>query len=148
MAAAALQLHYGGENQGLEEIQSPAYSPRPSGGYRKISINIGRDKRIAPNHIVAAIAGKTGMNGREIGKIEIFDNETVVAIPESRFDETLEAMADCQIGGNPTVAKAYKGVGYGQAPRSFPRDHRPDNRPDYRRLPKKRELEGRGRKKY
>ena len=55
-------------------------------------------------------------------------------------------MADCQIGGNPTVTKAYKGGGggYSQAPRSYPRD----NRPDYRRLPKKRELEGRGRKKY
>ena len=150
VAAAALQLHYGEESQGLEEIKAPTYgsgfAPRPAGGYRKISINIGRDKRIAPYHIVAAIAGKTGMNGREIGKIEIFDNETVVAIPESRFDETLEAMADCQIGGNPTVTKAYKGGGggYSQAPRSYPRD----NRPDYRRLPKKRELEGRGRKKY
>lgn len=98
------------------------FAPRPAGGYRKISINIGRDKRIAPNHIVAAIAGKTGMNGREIGKIEIFDNETVVAIPESRFDETLEAMADCQIGGNPTVTKAYKGGGggYSQAPVPIP----------------------------
>lgn len=140
VAAAALERLYGGGEAELPEIRStPAGggAPHSAGGYRKIRINIGREQRVAPNHIVAAIAGRTGMNGREIGKIEIYDRETLVDIPESRLQETLDAMVDCKIGGNPTVTRLCAGE---SAPRR--RAGRPAGGPgakDYRRLPKKRE---------
>lgn len=116
IAAAALALHYGGQEEDIPEIRQlpavPAAGVRTggrSGGYQKITINIGRSSRVAPNHIVGAITGRTRLSGRDIGKIEIFDDETVVAIPETEVDSTIAAMTDCKITGRPTVTKRYKG---------------------------------------
>ena len=145
IAAAALRLAAGEGETDLEEIPpSPAYRPdAPHGGYRKICINIGREKNVAPNHIVAAIAGRTGMQGRDIGKIEIYDDETIVAIPAARFDDTLEAMAGCKIVGTPTETRAFTGGVSFPAEASRSAGH---GGKDYRRLPKRRGAEGRGRK--
>ncbi len=81
IAAAALALHYGGQEEDIPEIRQlpavPAAGVRTggrSGGYQKITINIGRSSRVAPNHIVGAITGRTRLSGRDIGKIEIFDD--------------------------------------------------------------------------
>lgn len=145
IAAAALRLAAGEGETDLEEIPpSPAYRPdAPHGGYRKICINIGREKNVAPNHIVAAIAGRTGIQGRDIGKIEIYDDETIVAIPAARFDDTLEAMAGCKIVGTPTETRAFTGGVSFPAEASRSAGH---GGKDYRRLPKRRGAEGRGRK--
>ena len=112
IAAAALLLHLGEPADDTADIRPARVReggyPRGGtaagdAGYRKITINIGRDNRVAPNHIVSALAGRTGMSGREIGKIEIYDDRTVVAIPEGRVDDAIEAMKDCKIVGRSTV---------------------------------------------
>lgn len=78
-------------------------------GFRKISINVGRVNRVAPNHIVGAITERTSLHGRDIGKIEIYDNNTVVSIPEQDIDTTLAQMKNLKICGTPTVTTLYKG---------------------------------------
>lgn len=114
IAAAAMQLHFGGREEDIPEIRQLPSSTGPDfrtarrGGYQKITINIGRSSRVAPNHIVGAITGRTNLSGRDIGKIEIFDDETVVSIPENEVDSTIAAMADCKITGRPTITKRYK----------------------------------------
>lgn len=114
IAAAAMQLYFGGRDEDIPEIRQLPSSAGPDfrtarrGGYQKITINIGRSSRVAPNHIVGAITGRTNLSGRDIGKIEIFDDETVVSIPENEVDSTIAAMTDCKITGRPTITKRYK----------------------------------------
>lgn len=106
IAAAALSMKFGDPELKMEEIHSapPRTGPRADaeGGYRKIVINIGRESHIAPNHIVGAIAERTGLTGGEIGKIEIFDDRTVVAVPAAKIDMVMDAMPGCKICGKPT----------------------------------------------
>lgn len=75
-----------------------------SGGWRRLTLNIGRSSNVAPNHIVGAMTERTGISGKEIGKIEIFDDRTVVAVPTERLDEIMTAMRGCKICGKPVTA--------------------------------------------
>lgn len=113
LAAVLMEMHFGKNTLDVEEIKSPARYSNQGGdtaGYRKISINVGRLNRIAPNHIVGAITERTSLKGKDIGKIEIYDNNTVVSVPEHDIDETLAQMKNLKICGNPTVTTLYKSV--------------------------------------
>lgn len=74
----------------------------------KVDINIGRNKRIAPNFILGALVDATGMPGRDFGKIDIFDNHTTVEIPETETDYIIDAMNSTRINGNSVEVKLYK----------------------------------------
>lgn len=166
IAAAALEKLYGGEELDVEEIApAPVYASasggRAGGRFQKITISIGRQSRVAPNHIVAAITGCTDLSGRDIGKIEIYDDETVVSIPENAVDSTIAAMADCRITGKATVTKRYSGTrgdnfgrsrdgytgGYKGGRGNAPRDGMGREK-DYRNLRKKSYSGGRRSEKY
>lgn len=110
LAAVLMELHFGSQNCDVEEIKAPIRNrdSKNQGGYRKISINVGRVQRVAPNHIVGAITERTHLSGRDIGKIEIYDNNTLVSIPEREIDETLAQMKNLKICGNPTVTTLYR----------------------------------------
>ena len=103
IAAAALQLHYGsGEPEPGDEFAAPRAK---SGTFRRLRLNIGRSSHVAPNHLVAAIAERTGMPGSEIGKIEIFDDAALVAVPAERAEECEAAMGGCRICGRPVCCE-------------------------------------------
>ena len=51
--------------------------------YAKIKISIGRSGHVAPNFLVAAICDNTGISGKDVGKIEIYDDYSIVGVPES-----------------------------------------------------------------
>lgn len=108
IAAAALQINFSAQECELNDIKSKNNRPSTdnSGGYKKIIINIGRDSRCAPNHIVGAITEKTTLSGSDIGKIEIFDDKSIVGIPSAHFEDVLEAMVGCKICGKPTITTA------------------------------------------
>lgn len=138
IAAAALQLSF--SKSDLESIEEIKTSPRPSptsnmgGGFQKISINIGRDCRVAPNHIVAAITERAGISGGDIGKIEIFDEKTIVSVPADKAMDIMEAMIGCKVCGKPTMTTLIEGSSRGSfdRPNGGRRDNR-DNRNKSRR---------------
>ncbi len=68
-------------------------------GYAKVIFNIGRSCRIAPNHIVGAVTEKMNIRGREIGKIEIYDDYSTVEVPEVMAGEVAETMTGSKIAG-------------------------------------------------
>lgn len=82
---------------------------RPSSNYRRnenmvrLMINAGSAAGIAPNHVVGAIAGETGLPGRIIGSIRIFDKYTLVEVPVEHKDMVLTAMQSCKINGRMTT---------------------------------------------
>lgn len=132
MVAAVLESQYGapqtaaGDDWALAKSSSGGM-PR-AGGYQKITIDIGRRNRVAPNHIVGALTGRTSLTGRDIGKIEIYDDETLVSIPESQVEDTIAAMANCPIVGRTTVTSRCR-RDTGGAPRQRERPYRAGGTP-------------------
>lgn len=105
IAAAAVEMNFSAD---LNVPVINSFTPRMGDeNHRKIVINVGRANQIAPNHIVGAITERTNLKGRDIGKIEIYDNKTIVSIPQDKIDQTLAAMQDCKICGKSTITTIY-----------------------------------------
>ncbi|MEG0754201.1 MAG: DEAD/DEAH box helicase, partial [Angelakisella sp.] len=105
IATALLQLHFGSRQPTeLADIrpEPAAFSGNRGGGYQKIQLDVGRDNRVAPNHIVGAITERTCLSGRDIGKIEIYDTKTIVSIPAASAAQVMQEMDGCKISGRPT----------------------------------------------
>ena len=75
----------------------------------RIDLNIGRNKRIAPNFILGALVDATGMSGQDFGKIDIYDSHTTVEVPESEYDYIIDSTNPMKINGHPVEVKLYKG---------------------------------------
>ncbi|MEG0979841.1 MAG: DbpA RNA binding domain-containing protein, partial [Oscillospiraceae bacterium] len=107
IAAAALQLYLGKDDAKLTDIKTEKKTSYENvalgGGFQRISISIGRGNRVAPNHIVGAITERTNLSGKDIGKIEIFDDMSTVAIPSSIADQIVEDMLGAKICGKPVT---------------------------------------------
>ena len=110
LAAAALELLYGSRLQNLPDArginrENKRRSPRD---YVKLMLDVGHNVRIVPNFIVGAIAERTALSGRDIGKIEIFEDNTTVEIPQEQAEEVLAAMQDCRINGHKVSTSVLK----------------------------------------
>ena len=55
-------------------------------------INIGKKDKIKPGDILGAIAGESGMPGRLVGAIDMFDKYTFVEVPREYGKEVLNAI--------------------------------------------------------
>ncbi len=104
IASAAMRLCFQREDQGLEDI---VLDRKANDGllYRKLFLSIGRRQKVAPNHIVSAIAGRANIRGSEIGRIEIYDERTVVGVPAEKAAAIERAMQGASICGLPVRAR-------------------------------------------
>ncbi|MGM0421257.1 MAG: DEAD/DEAH box helicase [Bacillota bacterium] len=100
VAAALLKKSLNGKDQAAEvqEINFGDTGAEP--GMVRFFINAGRKDRLNPGHVVGAIAGETGMSGRHIGAIDIYDNFSFVEVPRENGQEVLEIMNNNFIKGN------------------------------------------------
>ena len=131
------------EIAGLPELDvpKPIRKGKRSGAKTvRIDLNIGRNKRIAPNFILGALVDATGMSGHDFGKIDIFDSHTTVEVPEAETDFILDATNPMKINGNPVEVKLFKGDISGEksgkggySSKNHRYDNRSDHRPDRRR---------------
>ena len=71
----------------------------PSHGMARLFINRGRVAGIRPQDLVGAIAGESGLRGRDIGAIQITDRFSLVEVPEAAADEVIEALRRSTIKG-------------------------------------------------
>ena len=97
IATALMKIQLGGRD--TEERTFDNEGGAIEAGMARIRINIGKDKQIRAKDIVGAIAGETGLPGRSIGAIEIFDNFSYVDVPSDRIREIIEIMKDRTIRG-------------------------------------------------
>ena len=72
-------------------------------GMVRLFINIGKKQRVRPVDILGAIAGESGMDGKLIGTIDMYDKYTFVEVPREYAREVLNAMKNVKIKGK-TVA--------------------------------------------
>nr|WP_229580669.1 DEAD/DEAH box helicase [Persicitalea jodogahamensis] len=88
----------GGDDRGPRREKA---APGPvEEGMSRLYFNVGHQDRIAPRDFVGAIAGESGIAGRDIGAIEIYDNYTYVDVPERDSRVVIRAMDGNTIKGN------------------------------------------------
>ncbi|RZS96653.1 DEAD/DEAH box helicase [Cecembia calidifontis] len=92
-----------GEKRGSKEkgVREP--------GMARLFINLGKKDRVRPNDIVGAIAGETGVPGRSIGGIDIFDNFSFVDVPSKDADHIIKVMKNNTIKGKSVNMEISKG---------------------------------------
>ena len=65
----------------------------------RLFINIGKNQNVKPGDILGAIAGESGMPGKMVGSIDMYDKYTFVEVPRESADTVLQAMKDVKIKG-------------------------------------------------
>jgi ATP-dependent RNA helicase DeaD len=88
--AAAKRQEYDeaeGEDTGAEE------------GYVRLFINVGSRDRIQPGNIVQSIASTSGLPGKLIGAIDIFESYTFVEVPRENAHQVLDSMKNYTMKG-------------------------------------------------
>ena len=119
LAAALLKMMMGEEgeelleeNRPLRELEDLEDESRRSRGGRngrgsrgrnedvaRLFINIGKNQNVKPGDILGAIAGESGMPGKMVGSIDMYDKYTYVEVPRENADAVLKAMKDVKIKG-------------------------------------------------
>lgn len=118
IAAALIGSQFDHEKQNLpEEVcavkrQGERRDSRSRQSTAKIDISAGKQQRIAPNFILGALVDATGMPGKCFGKIDIFDNNTVVEVPEADIEQVIAALDGGKINGNRVSVKKYDSRAY------------------------------------
>lgn len=149
IAAALVAITYGKERRVIPDmrISAPGSAPyrpgerRTEGAPRRISpgmanvvLTAGKEHNVAANHILGSLVEATGMSGRDVGKIRILDQYSLVEVPEADKDRVVSVMSGAKINGRkisarladtgdyPTGASgAPSGRGRGRSQGQFPR---------------------------
>ena len=61
-------------------------------GMTRLFINLGKNQNVKPGDILGAIAGESGMPGRLVGSIDMYDKYTFVEVPRDQADIVLNAV--------------------------------------------------------
>ncbi|MEX2514485.1 MAG: DEAD/DEAH box helicase [Cyclobacteriaceae bacterium] len=75
----------------------------------RLFLNLGKKDRIRPNDIVGAIAGETGVSGKSIGGIDIFDSFSFVDVPKKDVNHVINVMNTNTIKGKQVNFEISKG---------------------------------------
>lgn len=100
MAAAFLKMYCGLKEQEQDEddMEFEDTSATESGMVR-LFINIGKKNKAKPGDILGAIAGESGLDGRVVGTIDMYDKYTFVEVPREYAKKVLKAMKNAKIKG-------------------------------------------------
>jgi len=101
IAAAFLKQAMGEENNNNSNQVFDFGNTGAEVGMVRLFINIGRKQGVRPGDILGAIAGESGMEGKLIGTIDVYDKYTFVEVPQENAQEVLRAMEHCKIKGKP-----------------------------------------------
>ena len=56
----------------------------------RFRVEVGHEHEVKPGNIVGAIANEAGIESRYIGRIQIFDDHSLIDLPEGMPDETFQ----------------------------------------------------------
>ena len=99
IAAALLKIAVTSENK-EDTVEDDYNDTGAAAGMVRLFINVGRNHRIKAKDIVGSIASNTGISGRVIGTIDIYDKYTFVEVPREYAREVLVLMKDNSIKGS------------------------------------------------
>ena len=99
MAAAFLKMQAGMADSAEEEGEDFGDTGAEEPGMVRLFINIGKKHKAKPGDILGAFAGESGMPGKLIGTIDMFDKYTFVEVPTEYARSVLHAMKNVKIKG-------------------------------------------------
>lgn len=99
IAAALIKLSIGIDEMDDSVLEEDFGDTGAEAGMVKLFINVGKNHNISARDIVGSIAASTGMQGRLIGAIRIFDKYTFVEVPKEHAKDVLMVMKDNTIKG-------------------------------------------------
>ncbi|MEB3307198.1 MAG: helicase-related protein, partial [Cyanobacteriota bacterium] len=73
----------------------------PESHMERFRIEVGWRDRIKPGNIVGAIASSSGLNGKSIGRIQIFDAHSIVDLPKGMPDDVFENLRQLRVMNKP-----------------------------------------------
>lgn len=80
-------------------------SRQPEPGMVRLFLNIGHNASVRPGDIVGAVAGESGISGKVIGHIDIYDRYSFVEVPEGSVKKVCKGMKNCKIKGKSVHAE-------------------------------------------
>jgi len=94
---------------GREPLRGNGRGPRrgrgATAGTTRLFVGTGRAAGVRPQDLVGAITGKSYLNGRDIGTIEIADKFSLVEVPESAADDVVAALRQAGIRGRSATVR-------------------------------------------
>ena len=91
------------KSERFERSERPAKPARPRGepeeGKETYRIEVGHKHKVMPGNIVGAIANEAGLDSEFIGRIEIFDDHSLVDLPQGMPKETFRDLQKVWICG-------------------------------------------------
>jgi ATP-dependent RNA helicase DeaD len=132
IAAAAVQILL--QQKGIQ-LNPPPDPPHGAGGSEgrargdfsavnevEISLDIGRQAGVRPQDIVGALANEAGISGTQIGRINLFDKNTMVGLPRALAERILHDFPVMSIRGKEVhLSMAKPGAGGGPPPSRQPK---------------------------
>ncbi|MDR0883285.1 MAG: DEAD/DEAH box helicase [Oscillospiraceae bacterium] len=70
---------------------------RDNADFENIRLSVGRKEHVSASHILGAVAGYSGLPGSSFGRIEIFQDYTLVGVPKGSADAIVASLKDCKI---------------------------------------------------
>ncbi len=101
IAAALLKIIMGDDGSKADEgkMMEDYGDTGAEAGMVRLFINLGKNQRVRPGDILGAIAGETGMPGKLIGSIDMYDKYTFVEVPREYAPEVIQVMKSAKIKG-------------------------------------------------
>lgn len=100
LAAAFLKMELGVDNSDSDVEENEDFGDTGAEpGMVRLFINIGKKQNIRPGDILGAIAGESGMPGKLVGSIDMYDKYTFVEVPGEYARDVLKAMKNVKIKG-------------------------------------------------
>ena len=72
-------------------------SDSPESHMERFRVEVGWRDRIKPGNIVGAIANEAGLNGRSIGRIQIFDTHSTVDLPKGMPEDVFQGLRQLRV---------------------------------------------------
>ncbi len=104
-----------------ERSESRDRDRAPEEGMQRFRIEVGHDHKVKPGNVVGAIANEADIDSKYIGRINIFDDHSLVDLPEGMPKELLKALKKTRVMGQ---ALNISPLGKERS-RSAPKDEKP-----------------------
>jgi ATP-dependent RNA helicase DeaD len=107
----------GDSREGGRSPKSRGQQRRPEAGMETYRIEVGHDHDVQPGNIVGAIANEAGLDSKNIGRIDIHDDYSLIDLPEGMPKEVFTDLKKTWVSGQKLNITRVKEAGDKPAPR-------------------------------
>jgi ATP-dependent RNA helicase DeaD len=98
-------------------------------GMERYRLEVGHEQKVKPGNIVGAIANEAEIESKHIGRINIFDNYSVVDLPQGMPKEILQHLRNTYVGGKKINISLFKEGNDGNTKKGGKADKPSDKKP-------------------